>query len=57
MIIDSIRSCIILGFDIAVVIVSFGASFIALMFLLCILGTVGVAIINRITDLLKGKKK
>ena len=57
MIIDSIRSCIILGFDIAVVIASFGASFIVLMFLLCILGTVGVEIINETTDLLKGKKK
>ena len=57
MIIDSIRSCIILGFDIAVVIASFGVSFIVLMFLLCILGAVGVKIINGITDLLKGKKK
>lgn len=57
MIIDSIRSCIILGFDIAVVITSFVASFIVLMFLLCGLGTVGVAIINGIADLLKGKKK
>lgn len=57
MIIGSIRSCIILGFDIAVVITSFGASFIVLMFLLCILGTIGLEIINKITDLLKGKKK
>ena len=57
MIIDSIRSCIILGFDIAVVIASFGASFIVLMFLLCILGTIGLKIINKITDLLGGKKK
>lgn len=57
MIIGSIRSCIILGFDIAVVIASFGASFIVLMFLLYILGTIGLEIINKITDLLKGKKK
>lgn len=57
MIIGSIRSCIILGFDIAVVIASFGSSFIVLMFLLCILGTIGLEIINKITDLLKGKKK